>query len=105
MTTEKLKSNSKMNENLQSGNRNNDAVPISEDTVAAAGFNVENPIMNALIGNIKGTLPVKKSANANSVKCEICNCEMSSELVMSFHINGAKHKKKARNKIFCQCSL
>lgn len=89
--------NSQSNANTNSLSRNgvqNDSVPISEDTVAAAGFNVQNPIMNALIGNIKGTLPVKKTPNANAVRCEVCNCEMSSDVVMSFHINGAKHKKK-----------
>lgn len=75
---------------------NTKGVPLSDDLVAAAGFNLQNPIMNALMGNIKGTLPTKKGGVANSVRCDVCECEMSSDTVLSFHINGAKHKKKVR---------
>lgn len=67
---------------------------VSKDLVAAAGFNVEAPIVSAIIGNIAGTLPTKRNDSMEKVKCDICDCEISSKIILEYHLNGSKHKKK-----------
>ncbi|KAK6628000.1 hypothetical protein RUM44_010482 [Polyplax serrata] len=41
---------------------------VSKDLVAAAGFNVETPIVSAIIGNITGILPTKKNVVTEAQK-------------------------------------
>lgn len=76
------------------------SVNVSKDLVAAAGFNVETPIVNAIIGNITGILPTKKNEATETVKCEICDCEITSSVILAYHINGSRHRKKVTHTVF-----
>lgn len=69
---------------------------VSKDLVAAAGFNVETPIVSAIIGNITGILPTKKNVVTEVLKCEICDCEITSNSILEYHINGSRHRKKVK---------
>ena len=72
------------------------SVTLAKDFVAAAGFNVEAPIVNAIIGNITGSLPTRKIETLDTMKCKICDCEITSSHIFAHHINGSKHKKKVK---------
>ncbi|KAL0274830.1 UNVERIFIED_CONTAM: hypothetical protein PYX00_002859 [Menopon gallinae] len=54
--------------------------------------------MNASVAGVMGDgAATQKKSGANTViRCDVCCCEMSSDLVYNSHVNGSRHRKRVK---------